>query len=124
MDARRSQAYYGIYKVNETVPIALTQSAAAPIEEIISKINELDKKTIFVGDGVPVFREELEAKLTIPYEWAADSVRYQKAASIASLGRSYETMGKSMPAGQFAPVYFRLSQAERERLEREKQEKN
>lgn len=123
MDARRNQAYYGIYRVNKTIPTAVTEQAAAPIEEIITKVNQLGEKTIFVGDGVPVFREQLEAQLSVPYEWAADSVRYQKAASTASLGKCYEAMGKSMPAKDFAPIYLRLSQAERERMEREKQEK-
>ena len=86
MDARRSQAYYGIYRVNEKVPVVLREQAAAPVEEVISQVNELGQKTILVGDGVPVFRERLEAELTVPHEWAADSVRYQKASSVAALG--------------------------------------
>ena len=92
MDARRSQAYYGIYKVNEKVPVTLREQSAAPVEEVISQVNELGQKTIFVGDGVPVFRERLETELTIPYEWAADSVRYQKSASVATLGKFYAEM--------------------------------
>lgn len=122
MDARRNQAYYAIYEVNETLPVTVTEPAAAPIEEVIRQVNETARKTIFVGDGVPVFRERLEEELTVSYAWAADSVRYQKAASIASLGKSYMQRGKSMPAKDFAPIYLRLSQAERERQERE--EKN
>ncbi len=122
MDARRNQVYYAIYEVNETLPATVTEPSAAPIEEVIHQVNETARKTIFVGDGVPVFRERLEEELTVSYGWAADSVRYQKAASIASLGKIYMQRGKGMPAKDFAPIYLRLSQAERERQERE--EKN
>lgn len=119
MDARRNQAYYAIYKVNELLPATVVEPAAAAIEEVIRQVNETARKTIFVGDGVPVFRERLEEELTVPYGWAADSVRYQKAASIASLGKSYMQRGKGVPAKDFAPIYLRLSQAERERQEKE-----
>lgn len=123
MDARRNQAYYGVYQMNGEIPVAVAEQAAAPIEEIIAILNEMGEKTIFVGDGVPVFCEQLKKQLAVPYEWAADSVRYQKASSIVSLGKIYATMGKGIPASKFAPIYLRLSQAERERMEKEQNEK-
>ena len=67
-------------------PFAVDAPIRRPVKEA--------RKTIFVGDGVPVFRERLEEELTVSYGWAADSVRYQKAASIASLGKSYMQRGK------------------------------
>lgn len=121
MDARRNQAYYGIYEVNNEVPVPLVEQAAAPIEEIISQLNNLQRKVIFIGDGVPVFKETIENELCVPYEWGADSVRYQKASSLVSLAKCYEKQGKTMEAKEFAPIYLRMSQAERERMEREKQ---
>lgn len=120
MDARRNQAYYGIYRWKKGIPAAVIEPAAAPIEEIIAHLNEIGEKTIFVGDGVPVFKQQIKEQLTVPCEWAADSVRYQKAASIVSLGKIYAEQGRCMPAGEFAPLYLRLSQAERERLEKQK----
>lgn len=118
MDARRNQAYYGVYDVSGEMPVALVEQSAAPIEEVIEKVNELGRKTIFLGDGVPVFKECLKEQVTVPYELAADSVRYQKAASVAALGKCYAKQGKQQAAAEFAPIYLRLSQAERERLER------
>lgn len=122
MDARRNQAYYGLYKVDGKVPEALVEQAAAPIEEVIEQVNKNGMKTVFVGDGVPVFREQLEKELTVSYEWAVDSVRYQKASSVVTLGKYYAEMGKKIPAKDFAPIYLRLSQAERERMEKEQKE--
>ena len=123
MDARRNQAYYGVYDVKENTPQALVPQAAAPIGEVIEAVNKLGRPVIFVGDGVPVFKEQIEASLTVPYQWGADSVRYQKAASTAALGKIYLEQGKGTAARDFAPIYLRLSQAERERMEREKSDK-
>ncbi|MCH5252174.1 MAG: tRNA (adenosine(37)-N6)-threonylcarbamoyltransferase complex dimerization subunit type 1 TsaB [Lachnospiraceae bacterium] len=122
MDARRSQVYYGIYDVKEKKPVALVNQEAAPIEKMIEKINEFGKPVLLIGDGVPVFKEKLEKEIQIPYDFGADSVRYQRASSVAALGRMYLEEGYLVKAGEFAPIYLRLSQAERERLER--QERN
>lgn len=117
MDARRNQAYYGIYDVKEAVPVVVEPQAAASIEDVVKKVNALERPIIFIGDGVPVFREYLESAVTVEYRYGADSVRYQRASSVASLGRLYFEQGKAVPAEQFAPFYLRMSQAERERLE-------
>ena len=50
-------------------------------------------------------------------KYGADSVRYQRASSVAALGKIYWEQGRAVPAAEFAPVYLRLSQAERERKE-------
>jgi tRNA threonylcarbamoyladenosine biosynthesis protein TsaB len=119
MDARRNQAYYGIYDVSGDVPAAVEEQNVAPLEEIITKVNELGKEVIFLGDGVPVFKEELKQCVKVPYRFAPDSVRYQRGSSVAALGKHYLRRNQEMPAKDFAPIYLRLSQAERERLERE-----
>lgn len=118
MDARRNQAYYGIYNVKNEIPEVIAEQDAAPMEEVIAKVNEQGKEVIFIGDGVPVFREMIEKQITVPYTFGADSVRYQKAASVAVLGKEYEKRGKAVKAAEFAPIYLRMSQAERERKER------
>lgn len=116
MDARRNQAYYGIYDVSGERPRAVEEQAAAPVEDIVEKINELGREVIFIGDGVPVFREQLEQTVTVPFRFGADSVRYQRASSVAALGRIYFGKNFQMKAKDFAPVYLRVSQAERERM--------
>ncbi len=122
MDARRDQAYYGIYDVEDGVPETVAEQSAAPIGEIVEKVNEIGKPTVFLGDGVPVFASRLREGLKVPYRMASDSVRYQRAASVAELGKYFLAQHREVPAGEFAPVYLRLSQAERERLEREKRD--
>lgn len=115
MDARRNQAYYGIYDVSNGIPAAVAGQAAAPLAEVVEKVNGLGRPVIFLGDGVPVFRGQLAESVKVPYQLAPDSERYQRASSIAVLGKAYLERGEGMPAGDFAPVYLRPSQAERER---------
>ena len=57
MDARRSQTYTGLYEyVDGEFTIVMEQCAIA-VEELIDKINEFGKEVIFLGDGVPVFKD-------------------------------------------------------------------
>lgn len=119
MDARRNQTYYGIYDVSGEIPGILQEQTASPVEEAVSRINELGKPVIFLGDGVPVFRGQLAGSVTVPYHFAADHVRYQRASSVAVLGKIFLNQGKAVQAKEFAPVYLRPSQAERERMEKE-----
>ena len=117
MDARRNQTYYGIYDVSGEIPVVIQEQQAAPVEEMVRNINELGKTVIFCGDGVPVFRGQLSQSVTVPYRFAPPGTRYQRASSVAVLGKIYMDQGMALPAGEFAPVYLRLSQAERERME-------
>ena len=52
------------------------------------------------------------------YEFAPASMNRQKAASVAVLGEIYYKEGKTEPASEHLPDYLRLSQAERELIEK------
>lgn len=72
-----------------------------------------------MGDGVPVFGELMAKRnLQVPYSFAPAHVNKQRAAAVAALGSIYykedaETM-------EHIPEYLRVSQAERERAEKER----
>ncbi len=127
MDARRGQVYTGLYHFTkdeegycfETI---LPQCAAA-VEEIIEKCNEAGQKTIFLGDGVPVYAEKIKDLMRIPYEFAPAHCNRQRAAAVGALAMQYYKEGKVVDAAKHAPDYLRLSQAERERKEREQAQK-
>lgn len=118
MDARRSQAYYGIYECGSQEVTPLCDAAALPIEDIIDKVNEIKREVIFLGDGVPVFKEILKEQVKVPFSFAMPQDNCQRAGNIAALGELYFNQGKKIPAREFAPFYLRLSQAERERVEK------
>ncbi len=122
MDARRNQVYTGIYQFVKRggSPKAyqlesLLNQCAVSIEDIADKCNELEREVIFLGDGVPVFADKLAGLLKIPYGFAPAHMNRQRAAAFAPLAIRYFKEGKFVTAGEHAPEYLRLSQAERER---------
>ena len=120
MDARRNQVYTGIYEFADGKFQVISAQEAISIEEIIEKINQIGREVIFLGDGVPVFREKIEADCKVSHHYAPAHVNRQRAGAVAALGTLYYKEGKVQNARDHQPEYLRLSQAERERLQREK----
>lgn len=119
MDARRSQVYTGIYefiyqKDRYDMNVIVEQYATA-FDEVAERLNDLGRKVIFLGDGVPVFQERMAEVMRVPYSLAPAHRSRQSAACIAVLGSLYYAQGKVESGVEHAPVYLRLSQAERER---------
>lgn len=127
MDARRSQVYTGIYEFREEKGRLLLKKhldqCAIGISDLITKLNGMQREVIFLGDGVPVYREKIETECKVPYLFAPLQMNRQRAASVAALGEVLYEQGKYETAAAHAPVYLRMSQAERERLEQENESK-
>lgn len=123
MDARRGQVYTGIYEFQGNELITLEGQMAIAIEELGQKLLEYDRKIVFLGDGVPVFREILTDQLLAGKDisFAPCNMNRQRAASVAALGIRYYRDGKFESAAEHEPDYLRVSQAERERRERQRQ---
>ncbi len=131
MDARRNQVYTGIYdflhkkdseEAEESVQYELhtiLPQSALSIEELAEKCNELNGEIIFLGDGVPVFREQLKELMRVPYGFAPAHMNRQRAAAFAMLAFQYLKEGKAVTAAAHVPEYLRLSQAEREKAEKQ-----
>lgn len=119
MDARRNQTYTGLYAFRGNEMQTLLAQCAVGINEIVEKINEKDRAVVFLGDGVPVFEAYIKEHVTVPYTFAPAHINKQRAAAVAALGAVYYKEGKSEAAADHRPDYLRLSQAERERMERE-----
>ena len=130
MDARRSQVYTGIYTfVPETAAedshemryrfkVVRVQMAVS-VEELIRRLNVYGKRVVFLGDGVPVYREILANGLKVPYFFAPSYMNRQRAAAVGALGIRYYQEGRYETAAEHKPEYLRMSQAERERAQRE-----
>ena len=119
MDARRKQVYTGIYRFTDHQLKGVEDQMAVPMETVIEKLNQYGEAVTFLGDGVPVFHELIAEKMTVPYSFAPAHVNKQRAAAVAALGEIYYRQGKTETAMEHVPDYLRVSQAERERAERE-----
>ena len=131
MDARRNQVYTGIYTF---VPSpteeknfeqgfdmrVIRKQYAASVDDVIAELNSIGKSVVLLGDGVPVYHDKLEQGLKVPFTVAPLHMNRQNAASLAALALKYAADGRFVSSDEFAPDYLRLSQAERESLEKDK----
>ncbi len=122
MDARRNQTYTGLYRFDGDKMEVVLEQCTVGIDEIVAKINTIGQPVVFLGDGVPVFRDYLKENCKVPYLFAPAHMNKQRAGAVAVLGMQYFKDGRIETAEEHKPEYLRLSQAERERLEKEQQQ--
>lgn len=130
MDARRKQVYTGMYtfarrelegsKETELVLDVLEAQNASPIEELIERLNVHGRPVVFLGDGVLVYQDVIREKMRVPFSFAPASANRQRAAVVGALGIQYYKEGRFETAMEHQPDYLRVSQAERERAEKER----
>ena len=127
MDARRSEVSYGAYCFEEDTSCTgpekkyimktVLEEGAQPVEGLVEKLNLLGRPVLFLGDGVPPYKSIIGEKIQVDHSFACEFVSRQRAANVAALGARMYRDGKTIPAREHTPVYLRVSQAERERLE-------
>lgn len=120
MDARRNQVYNARFDVVSGRPVRLTPDRAIGLEELHKELQSVKKEQIIVGDGAALCYNEL-MKYALPILLPPPHLRFQMAWGVARAALELARSGGLVPAGSLAPVYHRLSQAERERLSGEKE---
>lgn len=112
MDARRSQFYNALFSAGEGKLKRLTPDRAISAAELESELLEYHGKIYLAGDGAELAArlfEKADVKLAPP------ALRFPRASSVCIASEEYE----AVTAAELMPMYLRLPQAERERLERE-----
>ena len=118
MDARRNQVYNGLYTFEGEKLVTVCEQRALSVEELAEELNARGSEVLFLGDGVDVYRTLLEELLRVRHQWALPHLSNQRAGAVAALGEQLYLSGVKQTAAEHTPVYLRMSQAERERLER------
>lgn len=111
MDARRSQVYTAFYKNTAGVPERLSEYMAEDINDVLSALAKITDKAVFLGDGVPVFKDRI-LEFNKEHTFAPINNNLQRAASIGAL--ALKNTDKAVNCGEFEIMYLRKSQAERE----------
>lgn len=117
MDARRQQIYNAVFRAQAGELTRLRPDRALSLEEAAGDLARLEGPLTVVGDGAGLCFDFLTAQ-GIPCRLAPPHLRWQSAAGVAMAAQRLWPAG-AVSAQALAPVYLRLSQAERERLERE-----
>ena len=116
MDARRSEVYNALFSYENGSMTRLAEDRAISLKELSEEAKTYEKTFFLVGDGALLcynYFTENGIKAVL----APANVRLQSAWGV---GKAAESKPFTSP-DELIPNYLRLSQAERERLEKEKQ---
>ena len=117
MDARRSQVYNALFYVNQGKPERFREDRAIALSDLKEELKAIDGPIYLVGDGAELAYKTLSAdipELILPPEHR----RHQRASGVAIVAARKIAAGEAGDANALTPNYLRLSQAERERMEK------
>ena len=120
MDARRRQVYHGLFRVDGDKIERLCEDKAIAVEELLGSLPK-DEEIILVGDGAELVYQSAEDPAI---KLAPPNLRYQRASSVALAAVETYNRGEVVSPAALMPRYLRLSQAERERNAKIKQEQD
>ena len=119
MDARRSQVYNALFYVNDGVVERYSEDRAISLADLGEELQHLDGPIFLVGDGADLTHKTLHEsveELILPPEHR----KHQRAVGVGLIAARMAENGEAPSGGALTPNYLRLSQAEREKLEKMK----
>ena len=120
MDARRSQVYNALFLAKNGKLTRLSEDRVISLQELGEGLRLREEKIFLIGDGAQLcyntLREQLPDLVLMP-----EQLRMQRASGVALLAAAMAAEGLRPNGGEMEVRYLRLSQAEREKLERQKQ---
>ena len=117
MDARRNQVYNALFLADSGALERVSDDRAISLAELKDELEHIDGPIYLVGDGAELTYRTLSPELDsliLPPEHR----RQQRASGVALAALEAIARGESCDGASLQPNYLRLSQAERERLEK------
>jgi tRNA threonylcarbamoyladenosine biosynthesis protein TsaB len=115
MDARRSQVYNALFRVSSGTVTRLCEDRAISVADLLEELGSYDERIMLAGDGAQlVFDSSDNDNISL----LPENIRYQRASSTAIAAFDKYIRGEALSPAALMPSYLRLSQAERERLEK------
>ncbi|MBQ2931326.1 MAG: tRNA (adenosine(37)-N6)-threonylcarbamoyltransferase complex dimerization subunit type 1 TsaB [Clostridia bacterium] len=118
LDARRDQVYNALFFCKKGTMTRLIEDRALALSDLFAELEELDKNVLFVGDGTLVFEEEIKAALGERAFFAPKTISMNLGGAVAEIGAQKYKNSESVTYDKLVPSYVRLSQAERDLLEK------
>lgn len=117
MDARRSQVYNAVFRAGSDGLTRLRPDRAISLGDLAADLENWTEPVIFVGDGGVLCYNTIGQNRE-RFRLAPEHRRHQRASGVALAAAQAIARGASGDGAALTPNYLRLSQAERERLER------
>ena len=117
MDARRAQVYNGLFSVKNGEISRISEDRAISIADLSAELQNIQGPIYLVGDGAELVKRTLTElpDLILP----AEHRRHQRATGVGLAALKQIAAGMDADPNALTPNYLRLSQAERERMERQ-----
>ena len=116
MDARRNQVYNALFLAKKGALTRVSEDRAIALADLKTELEHLDGPIYLVGDGAALTHRSLsDLELILPPEWK----QHQRAVGVGLAALAAIARGETGDGAALTPNYLRLSQAERERLEKE-----
>lgn len=113
MDARCSQVYNALFRVNGCTVVRMTDDRALSLTDLKLKLMNINEKVVLVGDGAVLCSDFLDSELE-NVTLSPFNNRIQTASSVAYAAFEKINKGETLTADEIMPVYLRLPQAQRE----------
>ena len=117
MDARREQVYHALFENCGGKLSRLHEDCAISIEELEKELKKYEKPKIMVGDGAKLCYNSI-GKMMHSCVCTPEHLRMQRASGVALAAREKLLAEAEFDGAKLVPNYLRLSQAERERLQK------
>ena len=117
MDARRNQVYNAIFLAENGELKRISEDRAIALSDLKEELVHIDGPIYLVGDGAALAYKNLSAdleNLILPPEHRM----HQRASGVALAALAAMERGENADGAALQPNYLRLSQAERERMEK------
>lgn len=126
LDARRNTVYGAFFESDGAdPPKRLTEDCDFEASDLADRIREMSAPVYLAGDGAPIVRREYgEGLPEVPYLIATQSASGVLDAGVHKFLAMSEEEKKDLSADTLVPIYLKKPQAEREREERLRAEKN
>ena len=122
MDARRSQVYNALFEADRDEITRIREDRAISLDDLAEDVKKLEKPVFLVGDGsILCYNTLLERVPSLVLQ--PEHRMHQRAVGVGIIAARQIRAGISGDAAALTPNYLRLSQAERERMEREQKKK-
>ena len=121
MDARRSQVYNALFHVNCGKITRILEDRAISLQDLGEDLQKLPEPVFLVGDGSNLCYNTLLER--VPNLVLPPAHRmHQRAVGVGLTAVKMAARGEAPNGALLTPNYLRLSQAERERMEKQKRE--
>ena len=118
MDARRAQVYSATFRCDGDKLTRMTEDRAISLIELANELQGYKEDIYIVGDGYNVTKAAMDKSGVVTMN-TPELLILESAVSVGKVALKKYKNGEFVTDSALSPVYLRMPQAERERLERE-----